>query len=104
MATSAEFLDSLEKYIPSDEDLAEKLECPICMRSFVVEDRMHVLPCGHAFHPECCLPWLKSHNTCPVCRHELPSDDPQWEARKQRQREEADREKELEQLHDNMFG
>ncbi|EGS21387.1 uncharacterized protein CTHT_0032440 [Thermochaetoides thermophila DSM 1495] len=30
-----------------------------------------VLPCGHVFGHECLTSWLRSHNTCPVCRFEL---------------------------------
>ena len=26
------------------------------------------MPCGHRFHENCLLQWLRSHNTCPVCR------------------------------------
>lgn len=104
MGTSPKFLAELTAYNPSDKDLEEKLKCPVCIQEFVSEDTMHVLPCYHTFHPDCCVPWLKKHNTCPVCRHELPSDDPGYEARKQQQRTEADRDNDLTQLHDSMFG
>ncbi|KAG8859971.1 hypothetical protein FRB91_005569 [Serendipita sp. 411] len=29
------------------------------------------LPCGHPFHDDCIIKWLKSSGTCPVCRYAL---------------------------------
>lgn len=104
MATSEKFLSELVAYHPSKEDMDEKANCPVCIQDFTTDEKMHVLPCFHTFHPDCCIPWLKKHNTCPVCRHELPSDDPGWDARKQQQQAEADKDSDLSQLHDSMFG
>ncbi|KAG7386826.1 hypothetical protein PHYPSEUDO_015224 [Phytophthora pseudosyringae] len=37
-----------------------------------IEDtEMAELPCGHAFHDDCIIPWIRSKATCPVCRREM---------------------------------
>ena len=38
-----------------------------------------LLPCGHMFHDNCVTKWLKIHNTCPLCRFELPTDNADYE-------------------------
>ena len=53
--------------------------CAICCSNINLGEQAQLLPCGHMFHPECTKPWLAQHNTCPICRYELPTDDPYYE-------------------------
>ncbi|KIE01038.1 Zinc finger, RING/FYVE/PHD-type, partial [Metarhizium majus ARSEF 297] len=45
-----------------------KAECSICIDAMKEGEVATYLPCKHWFHDECIVPWLKQHNTCPVCR------------------------------------
>ncbi|XP_030550608.1 E3 ubiquitin-protein ligase RING1-like isoform X3 [Rhodamnia argentea] len=49
--------------------------CAVCKDKYVEGEKVKVLPCVHRYHQDCILPWLRMHNTCPVCRFELPKDD-----------------------------
>lgn len=53
---------------------------------------------------ECILPWLEKTNSCPLCRHELQTDDPSYERRRAERARAVQREKDLEILHNSMFG
>eukprot|EP00252_Welwitschia_mirabilis_P021906 TRINITY_DN5753_c1_g1_i5.p1 TRINITY_DN5753_c1_g1~~TRINITY_DN5753_c1_g1_i5.p1 ORF type:complete len:311 (-),score=16.26 TRINITY_DN5753_c1_g1_i5:148-1080(-) len=66
------------------------LQCPVCFDDFEIGGEAKQMPCKHIFHEYCILPWLKMHNTCPVCRYEMPIADPESDAEK-RQREEEGR-------------
>ena len=59
----------------SGTDLLQKKDCQVCFEQFKDEDKFYKLPCKHLFHVDCILPWLEKHNTCPSCRHELPTDN-----------------------------
>jgi hypothetical protein len=46
--------------------------CSICIGVVEAGEKVKVLPpCGHCFHPECVDLWLRSHPSCPLCRHLL---------------------------------
>lgn len=62
------------------------LECSVCKDEFSVNEEVKKMPCRHFFHDECISPWLEQRNSCPTCRYELPTDDPEYEKRKNEKR------------------
>ena len=82
-------MDNLPKIEITNEnvDKFKDITCNICLESFSVGNIVRVLECKHEFHENCIITWLKTRNTCPVCRHELESNDPNYERRKNNHRE-----------------
>ena len=68
------------------EDLVDPTnrECCICFEPHSLRDRVVRLPCAHIYHPPCIVDWLRRSCTCPVCRYELPTDVPAYEATRRR--------------------
>ncbi|XVF54508.1 hypothetical protein PTKIN_Ptkin05aG0185900 [Pterospermum kingtungense] len=56
--------------------------CAVCKDEVNLGEMMKKLPCAHRYHGDCIIPWLGIRNTCPVCRHELPTDDADYERRR----------------------
>jgi len=79
---SSDSIDNLPTVTITDEHQS----CMICLEKFAVGTTAVELPCKHKFHgEECVKTWLKLHNSCPICRYELPVEDAEYEtSRKER--------------------
>lgn len=55
-----------------DEDGEEGPTCSICMCEFETGEEVARLPhCGHDFHRDCVATWIRSNNSCPVCKSQV---------------------------------
>uniref|UniRef100_A0ACD5ZL49 Uncharacterized protein n=1 Tax=Avena sativa TaxID=4498 RepID=A0ACD5ZL49_AVESA len=66
-------------------------QCAVCKEGIEAGEGARRLPCAHLYHDGCILPWLAIRNTCPLCRHELPTDDAEYEKWKARRAAAGDR-------------
>lgn len=78
-------VENLPSLVLTKEDVEQNnsvVVCAVCKDEFAVREKVTRLPCCHLYHGDCIRPWLSIRNTCPVCRHELPTDDADYEKRK----------------------
>ncbi|KAM7483090.1 hypothetical protein LguiB_007673 [Lonicera macranthoides] len=78
-------VENLQSVILVQEEFDNSALCAVCKDEINVGEMAKQLPCAHRYHGDCIVPWLGIRNTCPVCRYELPTDDPNYE-RRRRQR------------------
>ncbi|KYK69026.1 zinc finger, C3HC4 type (RING finger) domain-containing protein [Toxoplasma gondii TgCatPRC2] len=84
---AASVIRSLREETLTEEQAREAGPCAICQEDYRREDIVHRLTedasqCSHVFHRQCIIPWLEQHNSCPVCRFELPTDDAAYNQRR----------------------
>uniref|UniRef100_A0A6M2DIA3 RING-type E3 ubiquitin transferase n=1 Tax=Xenopsylla cheopis TaxID=163159 RepID=A0A6M2DIA3_XENCH len=95
---------SVIENLPNRDIKHDKEQCTVCLRYFTIGAEAKELPCKHFYHSECIIPWLQKTNSCPLCRHELPTDDEVYEEYKRQRARASQREQDLETLHGSMFG
>jgi hypothetical protein len=83
---SKKVVENLPKVKVTKEAVEKKTQCSVCMVDLEENEEVMKLPCEHVFHDGCIKPWLEIHNSCPVCRFELPTDDADYENRRQQQK------------------
>ncbi|KAH7294467.1 hypothetical protein KP509_27G002200 [Ceratopteris richardii] len=66
-------------FISEEHKGTDAAQCAVCKDEFELCTEVKQMPCKHLYHSNCILPWLEQHNSCPVCRYELPTDDPDYE-------------------------
>ena len=45
-----------------------RVACPVCLADMPRGAEAKEMPCGHRFHGECIAEWLRTKDSCPVCR------------------------------------
>ena len=68
LQSSVEILSLENRSLKGSEEISD---CTICLES---EGTMIPTVCGHKFHTNCLMEWLRNHDSCPVCRHNLVTD------------------------------
>lgn len=66
-------IDSMPTIKITNRHLNTDSHCPVCKDRFELGSEARQMPCNHIYHSGCIEPWLVQHNSCPVCRLELPA-------------------------------
>lgn len=70
--TSKAFIENLDSVVITQQYVDDaNVICAVCLDDMNVGDLGKQLPCFHRYHGDCIVPWLVTHDTCPVCRYLL---------------------------------
>lgn len=72
----------LEIEIINKQQVQDGLTCIVCQDDYQEGELAKKMPCGHLYHRQCLDMWLEKDNSCPTCRTELLTDDPEYEMSK----------------------
>jgi hypothetical protein len=68
--------NTIVEHYRSNENNGQEM-CAICRVNFEENDIVRKINhCGHMYHLNCIDNWFQEHTTCPVCRHNLNSNNP----------------------------
>lgn len=56
---SQEQMDNLNEVTINNDHVDTNLQCSICMEDFVLDEKVKELECGHLYHKDCIIEWLK---------------------------------------------
>ncbi|GLJ21620.1 hypothetical protein SUGI_0402160 [Cryptomeria japonica] len=75
LPASRSAVDAMPAFQIAENHLGHDLHCAVCKDAYEIGEQALEMPCKHIYHSDCILPWLSQHNSCPVCRHAMPTED-----------------------------
>lgn len=67
-------IESMPTVEIKEDHVETEYHCAVCKEPFELGVEAREMPCKHLYHQDCILPWLTLRNSCPVCRHQMPTD------------------------------
>uniref|UniRef100_K3ZLT5 RING-type domain-containing protein n=1 Tax=Setaria italica TaxID=4555 RepID=K3ZLT5_SETIT len=80
VAASSKAIQGLREVTAPPTDGSDDDCCAICLQDLDYSDKAHpvpvrAMPCSHTFHEHCIFEWLRRNAVCPLCRHQLSTED-----------------------------